>query len=226
MPIRLNLLAEALEREEERRKDPVKRALLGAVGIVIASLLGSLLYYSQLLVKNSELARLQTEWELLRKEYEQTRENEKKLADVRQRLAALERLATNRFLHGNLLNALQKAAIPEVALTRFKVEQFYTLTEPTPARTNAAGRVTQPAKPATATERILVTLDARDESQRPGDMVTDYKDRIASVPLFRELLGTNGEVVLRNLSAPLQDTRSGQSYVTFSLEVRFPEKSR
>lgn len=226
MPIRLNLLAEALEREEERRKDPVKRAGLVAVCVVIASLLGSLIFYSQLLVKNSELARLQTEWELLRKDYEQARENEKKLADVRQRLIALERLATNRFLHGNLLNALQKAAVPEVALTRCRVEQFYTLTEPTPARTNAAGRVTQPARPATATERILVTLDARDESPAPGDMVTDYKDRIASLPLFKELLKSEGEVVLRNLSAPLQDPRSGRSYVTFSLEVRLPEKSR
>ena len=226
MPIRLNLLAETLAREEERRKDPVKRAILVAICIVVASLLGSLLSYSQLLVRNSELARLETEWQLLRKDHDQARENQKKLAEARQRLTALQQFATNRFLHGNLLNVLQKAALPDVSLTRLRVEQFYVVTPPTPARTNAAGRVTQPAKPASATERILLTLDARDESTSPGDMITSYRQRLAAVPQFKAWLSTNGEVVLRNLSAPVHDPKSGKAYVSFTLECRFPERVR
>jgi hypothetical protein len=226
MPIRLNLLAEAQALEEERRRDPVKRALLAAVALVICSLLGSLIFYSRVLIQNSELAGLQTQWQLLQKDYEQARDHEKRLAEVRQRLAALHQLATNRFLQGNLLQALQKVALPDVPLTRLKVEQFYVLTPPTPGKTNAAGRLTQPPKPATATERILITLDARDESPNPGDLVTVYKDRLTREPLFKELLGSKGEVVLRNLAPPVQDPRTGQGFVAFTLECRLEERVR
>jgi len=226
MPIRLNLLAEAQALEEERRRDPVKRALLISVAVIAASLLGTLIHYSQVLVQNSEWTGLQTQYQLLRRDYDLARQNEKKLVETQERLAALHRFATNRFLLGHLMEALQKAALPEVPLTRLKVEQFYLLTPATPARTNAAGRITQPARPATASERIVITLEARDESPNPGDLVTTYKDTIAKVPLFRELLGANGEVVLRNLAAPVRDPQNGRAYVDFTLECRLQEKVR
>ncbi|MGA4644708.1 hypothetical protein [Limisphaera sp. 4302-co] len=226
MPIRLNLLAEAQALEEERRRDPVKRAVLIAVAVVACSLLGSLIFYSRVLLQNSELAGLQTEWQLLRKDYEHAREQEKRLNEVRQRLTALHRLATNRFLQGNLLQALQKAALPDVPLSRLKVEQFYVLTPATPGKTNAAGRITQAPKPPTATERIIITLDARDEGANPGDLVTRYKERIAHEPWFQQLIGTKGEVALRNLSPPVEDPRTGRAFVAFTLECRLEEKTR
>lgn len=226
MPIRLNLLAEAQALEEERRRDPVKRAVLVAAGVVVCSLLGCLICYSQILLLNSELAGLQTQYQLLQRDYHQAREAEKNLSDAKHRLAALQQLATNRFLLGSLMQALQKAALPEVPLTRVRVEQLYQITEAAPARTNASGRVTQPPKPATASERILITLDARDESDNPGDMVTAYKDRVAAIPFLRERLGNRGEVVLRNLSPPVQDPRLGRPYVSFTLECRLEEKVR
>ncbi|MCS7089258.1 MAG: hypothetical protein RMN51_05860 [Verrucomicrobiota bacterium] len=226
MPIRINLLAEIQALEEERRRDPVKRALLLSAVLVACVLLGTLVFYSHILVQNSELAALQTQYHLLKRDYDQARANEKQLAEIHHKLIALHQLGANRFLMGNLLQALQKAALPDVPLSRVRVEQFYQLTEAAPAKTNAAGRVLQPARPATVTERILITLDARDESENPGDMVTVFKERIAASPWFRDLLGSQGEVVLRNLAPPVQDPRTGRSYVGFSLECRLQEKTR
>ena len=226
MPIRINLLAEAHASEEMRRRDPVKRALLFGACAISLAVIWSMSLYTKELVRRSELGRLQTDCESRTNEYQRVLSDQRQLVEVRQRFAALQQLATNRYLNGNVLQALQEATVESVRLVRLKTEQTYTLTPEAKARTNATGKVTVPAKPPTVTERVVLALDAKDSSANPGDQVNKFKENIANAPRIRELLGKTNEVTLRNLSPPQADQRTGTPFVLFTLECRYPEKVR
>jgi hypothetical protein len=157
-------------------------------------------------------------------EFKKVSEAQKRIADINYRLGSLHGLATNRFLNGDLLEALQHAVLEDIRLSQVKVEQSYALTEGTKARTN--GTVVTPARPATATERIVLTFEGSDASASPGDEVAKFKDLLASQPYFQVNLGRTNQVNLKSLSAPQISPESGRAIVLFSLESKFPPKTR
>ena len=135
----------------------------------------------------------------------------------------MSQLNTNRFLQGNLLNALQQIYVPNVQLTRLRVDQTYIIKDATPAQTTEAGGA--PARPGTSTERIVLTLDARDSSPNPGDQVNHFKEAFAKLGYFKAVLDPTNGVRLLNLSAP-QTSWNSKPFVQFTLESRFPDKTR
>ena len=180
MPIRLNLLAEAQAAEEARRRDPVKRAIW--IGALLASLMlvwSSSLQLKAMLAKGS-VSRLEVQMNNLTNDYKQVLENQKMVSDISHKLEALRQLATNRFLNGTLLNALQKTTHDDVQLLHLRVTQEYMVVEEIRARTNN-NRVI-PAKPGSATERITLTLDGSDASVNPGEQVLKFKQMLATLP--------------------------------------------
>jgi hypothetical protein len=132
-------------------------------------------------------------------------------------------LSNSRFLQGNLLNALQQAHVDGVRLTRLSVDQKYFNKEGTASKTNEFGVI--PGRPGTVTEKIVVTLDARDSSASPGDQVNKMKDAVANQTYFKTALNKTNSVQLVNLSAP-QVSPDGKSFVLFTLECDFPEVTR
>jgi hypothetical protein len=229
MPIHLNLLAEAIAAEEQRRRDPVKRALWISGILIALLLLWSALLYTKALVKGSERSRLETDIASQERAYQQVTSSHKELERVQANLAALRQLATNRFLTGSLLQAVQQVTLSDVQLVRLRTEQTYVFTAETKAKTNDARRAaaTKPAaKSATVTERFCLTLDAKDSSANPGDQVNRFKESLSTSPYFRDLLGKTNEVTLRSLSTPQVDPDTGKACVLFSLECRTPDKTR
>jgi hypothetical protein len=224
MPIRLNLLAEAQELEDQRRRDPAKRALWGgALAVVFALVWSSSLQLRVIMVKgetNRVLAQMQTR----SNEYNQAVLSLQKLTDARNKLASLQQLATNRFLQGTALNALQQAAMEEVELRRFKTDQTFVLIPESKAATNESNRVI-PGKRASVVERIVITLDARDVGVAPGDLVSHFKQSVAGSPYFQNLLTKSNEVRLTSLSPPAPSATGGRSSVNFTLECRAPERT-
>jgi hypothetical protein len=224
MPIRLNLLAEAQALEEQRRKDPVKRVIWVAVlGVAIVLGWSSSLLLRTLLVRG-ELNRLEAQVAARTNEYRLTLENQGKLNNVRQRLAALHQFATNRFLQGPLLNALQQTVINDVQLTRVRMDQTYVYQEETKASTNSNNRIV-PGRPPRSTEKIVISLDAKDSGAIPGDLIAKFRTTIASNDYFQKSLGGTNEVRLASLSPP-QTAASAKPFVLFTLECRLPEKTR
>src|SRR5207247_938979 len=127
MPIRINLLAEAQAAEELRRKDPVKRALLaGVLLVVLIVFCGSTLEFD-IINKKSGLKDLQTKWSSIEKSYSVAVESKRKSIEVEGRLEALQQLKTNRFLWGTALNAFQQtlSGVEDIQVVRFKTEQGY-----------------------------------------------------------------------------------------------------
>lgn len=223
MPIRINLLAEAQALEDQRRRDPVKRAIWVGGSLVAVMLVWSLMLQAKAMKVKSDLNRIQSQIAARNKEYELVLVNQRKLDEVNQRLLALHRLATNRLLYGNLLDALQHTTIDDVQLIRFRTDQSYSLTDEVRPKTNDEGRVTL-GRPATSTEKVLLTLDARDSGPNPGDQVNKFKKALAEYTYFQSFLGKTNEFRLTSLSPP--QVLDGKPCVQFTLECRYPDMTR
>jgi len=229
MPIRINLLAEAQTLEEQRLRDPVKRAILVGAVLVLAMLAWSLLLFSQAMIRKSELTNLEGEQNSRTNSYGQILESQRQLIENKQKIAALNRFTTNRFLTGNLLNTLQKTTVDNVQLTRLKITQTYILTEEVKSKaSDEDGERVAPragTTPSTVTEKIVLTLNAKDNSSVAGDAVKSFQDALSSAPYFQDALGKMNEFRLTLRGAPQTDP-DGKTFILFTLEANFPEKKR
>jgi hypothetical protein len=218
MPIRINLLSEALAEEELRRRDPVKRAIYGGAFAVVLSLVWFSSTSLEYMVESTRLSSVEGQIESHTNDYAQVQNNRKKIDDAQNRMRALDRLSGARFLQGNLLNALQQTYVPNVQLSRLRLDESCALT---PAVAAKAG--ISPGRPASVTEHISLTLDAKDFSPNPGDQVQHYKDALIKQDYFNSCMGTNG-IRLSGLS-PIQTPPDTKPYVMFSLECRFADRT-
>lgn len=222
MPIRINLLSEVQAEEELRRRDPVKRAIF--IGIFLVAL--SLAWFSSVWLETKIALKTKTqvdsEIQSHTEEYNRALADLKKIAEGQRRINSLQQLNTNRFLQGNMLNSLQKIYVPNVQITRLKLEQNYSLKEGSAPQTNGTSVVA--GRPTTATEKITLTLDAKDFSSNAGDQVNRYKEILTKNDYFSKNLLPSG-TRLSNLSAP-QTALNGKNYVMFTLECRYTEKTR
>jgi hypothetical protein len=224
MPIRINLLSEALAAEEMRRRDPVKRVVF--VGGLLVAL--SLVWFSSVWLegKMAQNAKTQVEAEIHSNTngYARVQTDLKRVADTQKRLNALQQLSTNRFLQGNLLNVLQQVYVPNVQLIRMKLEQSCTYKEGVPNKTDDYGKLI-PGHPASSTEHTTLILDAKDSSPNPGDGVNRYKEALRQQAYFKAGLSQTNGVRLVNTSGT-QTALNGRPFILFVLECRFPDKTR
>src|SRR5882672_2589375 len=112
MPIRINLMAEALAEEDLRRRDPVKRAIFMGSFLVVLSLVWFSSTWLEYMMAKKGLTTVQEQIQTRTNEFAQVQLDLKKIADTQKRLDSLQKLATTRFLQGNLMNALQQLYIP------------------------------------------------------------------------------------------------------------------
>lgn len=223
MAIKINLLAEALAEEDLRRRDPVKRAVFLGVFLVVLSLVWFSAIMLERVIQKSDNNKVVREIQTRTNEFAQVKANLKIIDETQRRLDALQKLGESRFLQGSLLNAFQQLYVPNVQLTRLRVDQSYSLASGSPAVTNNFGVV--PGKPAVATERVALTVDAKDFSANPGDQVNRYKQLMGKHDFFKAAQGAANGIRLSNLSPP-QSSYDSRSYVLFTVECRFPDQPR
>jgi hypothetical protein len=226
MPIRINLLAEAHAAEELRRKDPVKRALYAGVFCVFLVGLWASTLQVKIMAAKGELGNLATRWRKIEKEYQVAVDSHRSINEAEQKLTALKIMSTNRFLWGNALNGLQQTlnGQEDVRVSHFKGDQLYSIGDEVKPRTNGVQII--PGKPATATERITVTLDAVAVSPNVDPKINKFKESITSVAYFKDNLTRNNGVILARRSAPAPPKSGGGLVVNFTLECNFPDKTR
>ena len=225
MPIRLNLLAEAQAAEELRRRDPVKRAALVAGALVIMMLVWISSLQVKIMADNSQLANLQSTLYSHTNEYNKVMENKRRLEDVDDRLLSLNHLAAARFLEAPLLNALMHSTVDGIQITHLRTEQTFDINQEVKAPSER-GHIGV-SRPATSVEKNKLVLDAKDTSPNPGsEQINRFKETLAHSPYFIAQQMTTNNIQLKNLSPPQLDVESGKPYVLFSLECRYPEKTR
>jgi hypothetical protein len=226
MPIKINLLAEAQAAEEMRRKDPVKRGVYVGAFVVSVVIIWALTLQAKIIAAKSNLGSLETQWKAIEKDYQKAVESRRKSLEIEEKLASLTRLTTNRFLWGTALNGFQQTlnGIDEVQVVRLKTEQNYALQEEVKARTNSTQVI--PGRPAQATEKVKMVIEAMDFSTPAGTLVNKYKETIAGVEYFRKHLQTTNGVLLTTLSPPQVSQNNRNQFVMFTLECYFPDKTR
>ena len=222
MPIHINLLAEAQAAEELRRRDPIKRAIFGGLLLVALVLVWWSWLQLRVMVAHSNLSQIEGQIQSHTNAYQMVQASLKEITKTKSDLSALQQLTNDRFLQGNLLNALQQATVPGVQLVRLRVDQKYTAVD-APKPRNAGKGI--PAPPSSVTEKIVVTLDARDYSSNPGDAVNKFKDVISEDPYFQAALDKTNGVRLTNLSPP-QIGADGKPSVLFTLQCTYPDRKR
>jgi hypothetical protein len=108
-------------------------------------------------------------------------------------------------------------------MTRMRVDQNYLFKAGSPGQTNQFGVI--PGKPPVATERIVLSLDAKDYSANPGDQVNKFKGAITTQSYFQSTLDQTNGVRLASLSSP-QTGPDGRMFVLFTVECRYPDQNR
>lgn len=215
MPIRINLMAERQAAEEQRRRDPVKRAIVAGVVLVALVLLYSLWLQTKLITAGRELDSYESRWKAKEKLYSQATNNLSQIKKVEDNLAALQQLTTNRFLWATPLDALQRAMVDNIQVTRLSTEQTYVFADPLKLGTTT--------RPATSTEEIKIIIEAKDFKPTEQNYIK-FQDSIAHAPYFVSHLMTNGVNMISR--ATQADSDSGKASVTFTLECLYPKKVR
>jgi hypothetical protein len=223
MPIRINLLAEALADEDLRRRDPVKRTIyFGGLGVAL-----SLVWFSSIwlttIVSQQRLDRIEAGIKSCTNDLALVQNNRKKIVETQKRIESLQQLSAARFLQGTLMNELQRTYVPNVQLTRLHVDQNYSAIATSPAKTNTPS--TGVSHTQKISERIVLTLDAKDYSPSPGDQVNRFRDTLLRQDFFKSNLNLTNGVRLSHLDAP-QTSPEGKPSVQFSFECHFLERDR
>ena len=229
MPIRINLLAEQQEADELRRRDPVKRATwVGGFLVGVLAVWGGYLQV-RLMAATSEVDRYASEWKRLESDFKKVSANMDAATELERKWAALQALATNRFLWANPLNALQfvMVTVDEVQITTLKTSQSYTITEPVKPSTNSVGNVSR-GKPGTSREKVTITLDgrdtskeAKDPSKRSTEGVFKLQEAINNYPYFKTNL-VKSQLITRSPDQ-IDPNNPTRRFLTFTLGCEFPE---
>ncbi len=224
MPIRINLLAEQQAAEEMRRRDPVKRATWASAFLIGILVLVSGYLQFQLMAAMRAVNKSESEWKRIEPDFTKITSNLNKIAEAERKWAALQSLATNRFLWAPPLNALQyvMVSVDDVQVTRLKTDQSYLITEGVKPSTNSVGGVSR-GKPATSREKVMITIDAKDSSKRPGDQIVKFQQAITNYPYFRTNLQ---KTELTGRSPRSEGDASTRPFVTFIIDCQYPEKVR
>lgn len=225
MPIRINFLAEEQLAEEMRRRDPVKRAILAAA-VVVGIVIGYAAFLQVRLMRaGEELEAREAEWRKIEKDFNQLTQNLNQIKEIDSRFASLQKLAANRFLWANALNALQQVLVNNVSLTTFRADQSYKYAEATKSR--VVGKTRVPATPATSTEKVAITLTAKDYGNPTEQNYSKFKEQLSALPYFKSQLPDANSFRFKGFSQPTVDKDDlTRSYVSFTLECSFPEKVR
>lgn len=226
MPIRINLLAEMQALEEIRRRDPVKRAIIVGIGLIAVILVWITSLMVHKLAAKGEVASLDQQIKSSSKDYSQVLDNQKNLVEGHQKLTALKQLSTNRFLIGNVLDALQKSSVDNVQLTRLKIDQSYAAVEATKAGTNSETGAPVTSRPAMVTEHTTLTLIAKDTSAVPGDSIGRFQGALSHNPFLHSLISNRTNDFRLVTSLTPQSDPDGKTFVAFTLEAHLPDKTR
>src|SRR5262249_7229993 len=150
---------------------------------------------------NSDLSHVQGQINSQTNSYKVIVDDQKKTAEINQRLTALRQLSRDRLLYGTFLNSFQKSTVDDVQLLHLKADQSYAYIDAVKTRTNDENIVIK-GKPASSTEKIVVTIEGTDSSSNPGDQVNKFKEVLGNNNYFKETLAKTNALSLKNISAP------------------------
>lgn len=225
MPIRINLLAEAQALEDLRRRDPVKRTVIVGIGLVSFMVLWSVSLWVKSIAYKTEISNAQELLKTYSTANKEVLNNIKQTKEISQKLDALQKLSHDRFRAGNLMDGLQHITVEDVQLLHVRYDDRLNFNE----EIRPDEETHRKARAAFVTDRVTVTLDAKDSSAHPGDLIPKFQQAVTDSPYFTAMLDKSDpqRVHLKPGSVGLQQMGAdGRSFQAFGLECLYPEKTR
>lgn len=229
MPIQINLLAERLAIEEERRKDPVKKAIIFASAVVALFVLWAVAKQVTIFRLGSQVKVHNLEFENVQAKYEQLTADQKVIQEYVNKLKSLNSLSTNRFLWANVLNALQQLPYDEmnIVVTRIVTKQTYNLTKGKIGDPNSDDPIKRATIPDYMTEKRDFLVEARDYSTPAGGQVAEFRRKLYALDYISNRVESADSVRLIGRSAEQPDPIiPGARFVLFTVSVIFPDEER
>jgi hypothetical protein len=218
--IRIDLLAEAHEEEELRRNIPIKCAVVMASFCV--SVLSLWMLQLQLDINSSlaELHRTQQRLAEISGKYASACDILMRNEPIESKLAAIDRLATNRFLWAPVMASLENSRLHDIRLIRATGEQRLTQEEPRILGSGSSAVVI----PGAMVERTSLYLEASDLSSN-GLSYLQYKKNLGACDYFVENFKGSAAFSLEGLQKPQVADKavSGSQGITFVLMAHFPD---
>ncbi|MEK7678242.1 MAG: hypothetical protein AAB676_20625 [Verrucomicrobiota bacterium] len=145
MPIRVNLLAEQQAAEEMRRRDPVKRAIWAGSILVALVFLWSLSLQFKVRNAGAQMVALQKHLQDKEEEAKQAKSENMLNLRIAADMAVLQKYASNRFLWGTTLDALQHTIVTNVRLVKLdSLQKYFTNNEAKLEKTNLVFEIPPP----------------------------------------------------------------------------------
>jgi hypothetical protein len=221
--IKIDLLAEAREAEERRRNHPVKRAAWIAGFCVSVVLLWLLDLQLAINLSQMKARNLEKQYGAARSSGAAATDFMINSAEINKKLAALDRLQTNRFLWAPVLNALQKTMIDDIQVTRLTGKQTYATEAPRTIE-SASRKV---AVPGDVVEHISLSIEANDRSSDELSYLK-YKEILGQCEYFVNGLGNRDGFILDGVLKPpaLAKLAPSNVFTKFVISSRFPAVRR
>lgn len=215
--VQINFLAERLELLAQRRRDPVRRAIYAAAASVV--LMGGWVGYTRNALERTtaELTRLEAEGKTLEvtaaAAAKATAEGKKTIATA----AAMGQHATNRFLLGPALNAMQEVVCDGIQVVHFSLQQNLQHFPP------VKGTDRTPPKKGYVAEKVTLSIQAKNfADQKRSDT---FMDQIATQSYFQDKLRPINPVTLKSrVPRQVDPLDPSKVYTLFSIECAYPER--
>jgi len=229
MPIRINLLAEVQAAEELRRQDPVKRAIIGAVVLVVLVLgYAGMLVYQGIQKKNDLVARQQV-WDGLRPKHEAIKRNDTLKVETDKNVEKVFAYSTNRWFWAPVLNALAQVSTnsftTNIQVVKLHTEQVFAEAPEIKAGTNAVTKALIKYRPPGMIEINRIIITAKDFGRDTDANYNRLKIVLAEFPFIKAELEPGGSVKVldwtRGAVDPMQPGSKG--YMNFVLQCQFGE---
>ena len=221
-PLSINLLAEAQEEAEMRRRDPVPKVKWATAAVVALLLMAGVYLQVKIWQQRRVLTRARAELAGLQSRPTYVRE----VGLVTDLSSNLSRLAASRFLWASALDALQQVALPDIQVVRLEgrqvlrpIQESKTTPESLPDGNRAGG-----GPPAKVGETITWTIAAKDYGEPP--QAERFIQQFNRIDYFRNNLRESDSVLLRDRqSRTIDPTDIRRSFILFSIECTFAERT-
>jgi len=206
-----------------RRKNPVKLAIWIGGFLVAVVLLWILELQLEIGVSKNTYNAIEQSWKDNTKRYATVTNNMATTAQIEHKLAALDRLSTNRFFWAPVLNALQQTMIDGIQVIRLTGTHKYTKEDArTPGTGASAKRI-----PGAMAEGVSLYIEAKDFHPNVENY-NKFKEILCNSDFFVKNLGRkDGFILDGTLSAvTVEASDPSRQFVTFKLASHWPEMRR
>ncbi|MEW6159511.1 MAG: pilus assembly protein PilM [Verrucomicrobiota bacterium] len=222
--LRIDLLAEKKELEGRRWRDPLRWSGRAAAVLVLLFLIWGGALLVEVANIEAELSGREGQLDSLHKLSQEASNNSRSIGEIERTLASLKVLSQDRFFWAGPLNALQYAVVDDVQLVRLRLEQIIQSAPPTKATTNA-NRVVTPARPASVTETIVLSVMSKDYATPPA--AEKFVQALRESPYFQKELRPVDPILLRDrLPEQIDPFDPTRTFTLFKLECFFNPRVR